>query len=125
MKKTCLLLLCSFTAILSFAQQNKATYLERINIINNNIDSLFYEAKTGLYYETNDSTKNEHPHSYLWPLCALIQATNEAEAIGSNTVKMLPVIKAINQYYNSLPPAPGYQAYVTKEKADSRFYDDN
>ena len=36
--------------------------------------------KTGLYYETNDSIKNEHPHSYLWPLCALIQATNEAEA---------------------------------------------
>jgi len=123
--KTTLLLLFTFVITLSFAQQNKATYLERINTINTNINHLFYEPKTGLYYETNDSIKNEHPHSYLWPLCALIQATNEAEASGSKAVQMQPVINAINQYYNTLPPAPGYQAYVTKEKQDSRFYDDN
>jgi Glycosyl hydrolase family 76 len=125
MKNTCTLVFCFLITTLSFSQQDKATYLERINTINTNINHLFYEPKTGLYYETNDSIKNEHPHSYLWPLCALIQATNEAEAVGSTSVQMQPVINAINQYYNTLPPAPGYQAYVTKEKTDSRFYDDN
>src|SRR4051812_12698739 len=125
MKTTCTFLVCLFTVTLSFSQPNKTTFLERINTIDSNIKHLFYEPKTGLYYETNDSTKNEHPHSYLWPLCALIQATNEAEAISSKEVQMQPVINAINQYYNTLPPAPGYQAYVTREKTDSRFYDDN
>src|SRR4051812_3958037 len=101
MKNTCTLVFCILITTLSFAQQNKATYLERINIINNNIHNLFYEAQTGLYYETNDSIKNEHPHSYLWPLCALIQAANEAETVGSKAVQMQPVINAINQYYNT------------------------
>ena len=125
MKTLTLILFFLFITVLSFAQQNKATYLERINIINNNINQFFYDAKTGLYYETNDSSKNEHPHSYLWPLCALIQATNEAEAVGSNAVHMQPVVNAINQYYSAEPPAPGYQAYVMAEKKDARFYDDN
>ena len=39
---------------------------------------------------------------------ALADSMNEAEAIGSNAVQMQPVINAINQYYNTLPPAPGY-----------------
>lgn len=125
MKNTCTFLLCLLIATFSFAQQNKATYLERVDTINNNIYNRFYEAKTGLYYETTDSSKNEHPHSYLWPLCALIQVANEAETVGSEAVHMQPVINAINQYYSTAPPTPGYQAYVTKEKQDSRFYDDN
>lgn len=125
MKNICTFLLCSIITTTLLAQQNKDTYLERINSINKNISQYFYDAKTGLYYETNDSSKNEHPHSYLWPLCAWIQATNEVETIGDKSVQMQPAINAINQYYSSLPPAPGYQAYVTSEKKDSRFYDDN
>jgi predicted alpha-1,6-mannanase (GH76 family) len=38
---------------------------------------------------------------------------------------MQPVEAAIAQYYRDDPPAPGYQAYVTKEKKDTRYYDDN
>ena len=93
-------------------------------MIQKNIYNRFYEEKTGLYYETNDSSKNEHPHSFLWPLCALIQASNEVDATGNKNT-MQPVIKAIQQYYSDRLPAPGYQAYVTKEKRDTRFYDDN
>jgi uncharacterized protein YyaL (SSP411 family) len=38
---------------------------------------------------------------------------------------MAPVEAAIAQYYSDMPPAPGYQAYVKKEKTDTRYYDDN
>jgi uncharacterized protein YyaL (SSP411 family) len=38
---------------------------------------------------------------------------------------MPPVEMAIAQYYSDIPPAPGYQAYVKKEKTDTRYYDDN
>ena len=38
---------------------------------------------------------------------------------------MQPVVKAIDQYYSPRPPTAGYQAYVAKEKRDTRFYDDN
>ncbi len=125
MIKTYLLFAALLSAHFAFAQPTKAIYLQRINTIQQNIDQYFYDAKTGLFYETNDSSKNENPHSYLWPLCALIQAAEEGEAAGSKAVHMKPVMKAIDEYYNTQAPAPGYQAYVTKEKTDSRFYDDN
>ena len=34
-----------------------------------------------VYYETNHVQANEKKHSYLWPLCALIQAANEEEVL--------------------------------------------
>ena len=55
----------------------------------------------------------------------LIQAANEMESLEHSGVYMKPVMNAIDQYYNSNPPTPGYQSYVTKEKADTRYYDDN
>ncbi len=123
MKITLIILLSAITH-LAFAQPKNNDYQQRIGIISQNIDSRFYDAKTGLFIETTDSAKNEHPHSFLWPLCALIQAANEADALNKkNTMK--PVVKAIDQYYSSRAPAPGYQAYVTAEKRDTRFYDDN
>lgn len=125
MKKMFACILLLIVSQFTFAQQSREAYHDRISVINKNIYTRFYEAKSGLFYETNDSSKNEHPHSYLWPLCALIQAANESEAVDSKTVQMKPVINAVEQYYSALPPAPGYQAYVTKEKRDSRFYDDN
>src|SRR6185312_10181551 len=76
-------------------------------------------------YETNYIQPKEKKHSYLWPLCALIQAANEEEALYPVKDFMSPVLKAIDQYYSDIPPAPAYQAYVTKEEKDSRFYDDN
>ncbi len=61
----------------------------------------------------------------MWPLCALIQAANEVEFLQPSKDHIAPVIKAINQYYSTVLPAPAYQAYVTKEEKDDRFYDDN
>ena len=108
---------------LSGNAQENVHYQERIRLINTNINKVFFDQKSGLYIETNG--KNDKPHSYLWPLCALMQAENEAEATLSENQLMKPVLNAIAKYKNNDAPAPGYQAYVTKERKDSRFYDDN
>lgn len=119
---TAMLLLWQMVA---FAQPTKDVCKQRINIINKNIYNGFYDEKAGLFIETNDSNKNDHPHSYLWPLCALIQAANEADKARNTNTYMVPVVNAIKQYYTTEPPAPGYQAVAIKEKKDTRFYDDN
>jgi hypothetical protein len=100
-------------------------YKTRINILYENINARLYDNKTGLYIESTDSAKNENPHSWLWPLCAFIQATNEMEFLQPGKNYMLPVAKIIDQYYSDKPPFAGFQDYVLKERVSSRFYDDN
>ena len=107
------------------AQDDAHVYKNRIDTINANIYKYFYDSSNALFYETNIILPNEKKHSYLWPLCALIQAANEAEVNDTLKDYMSPVMKAIDQYYSNIPPAPAYQAYVVKEEKDDRFYDDN
>jgi hypothetical protein len=107
------------------AQQSKDMYKGRIDTLNKNIYQYFYDSAKALYYETNNIKPGEKTHSYLWPLCALIQAANEEEILQPSKDYMTPVIKAIGQYYSRIPPVPAYQAYVTQEEKDDRFYDDN
>ncbi|GAB2703348.1 glycoside hydrolase family 76 protein [Mucilaginibacter koreensis] len=105
--------------------QTKTNYTERIRLINQAVDQHLTDHSTGLYFETTDSSKNENKHSWLWPLCALVQAANEMETLQPGKHYMQPVEKAIEQYYSNVPPVPAYQDYVTKERLSSRFYDDN
>ena len=114
----CLLLLNS----ISFAQQ--VNYKTRVEVLHKNIEHYFKANKTGLYYETADSVQKDNPHSWLWPLCALLQGTNEMEAFVTGSNVMEPVVKAIDQYYSPINP-PAFQDYVTSERKSSRFYDDN
>src|SRR5882757_6528243 len=123
MKKPILLLFGICCCIVAKAQL--PDYKTRIKYLYTGISNKLTDKKNGLYFETTDSAKNENPHSWLWPLCALIQATSEMEALKPGKAYMLPVVKAIDQYYSDKPPYPGYQDYPLKEKLSSRFYDDN
>ena len=118
----CLFLVCNISAQ---SQSPSTIYKGRIDTLNKNIYNYFYDAANSLYYETNQIQSKEKKHSYLWPLCALIQAANEEEVLYPAKDFLSPVMKAVHQYHSDIPPAPGYQAYVTKEEKDSRFYDDN
>lgn len=100
-------------------------YKERVKIIHANIYKTFHDKPANLYLETNNVEANKGNHSFLWPLCALLQAANEHEALEPGKSYIEPVMKAIDQYYTDRAPAPGYQAMVLKEKVDPRFYDDN
>ena len=120
----------SFTMVLGLAMAFNAAaqsidYKSRIQQINNNIYQTFYDAKAKLFLETNDVAANKGNHSFLWPLCAMVQAANEMEVLEPKKQYIAPVMKAIDQYYTARPPAPAYQAMVVKEKTDPRFYDDN
>ena len=111
--------------MLAKGQQSVEVYQSRVNIIHKNIEQYFYDSSKELFYEAIPVQLNEKPHSYLWPLCALIQAANEAEVLQPDKDYMTSALKAIDQYYNTNPPALGYQAYVTAEEKSDRFYDDN
>lgn len=105
-----------------FAQS--ADFERHVLSINNNINLLLKEEKTGLYFETTDAVQKDNPHSWLWPLCALVQAANEMDGLYAGKEYLKPVVKAIDQYYSEKLPV-AYQDYVTAERLSSRFYDDN
>ncbi|TZF82628.1 glycoside hydrolase [Pedobacter sp. BS3] len=108
------------------SSSNKAeVYKKRVQLLNYALNRHFKESATGLYIETTDSAKNENPHSWLWPLCAYIQAANEMEVLEPAKQYMLPVEQAIDQYYSNTPPLPAYQDYVKREKTTTKYYDDN
>jgi len=85
----------------------------------------YYDSVTGLFTETNNTAADEHPHSYLWPLCALVQAANEMEVLQPGRPYLEPVMKAIDQYYSVKHGIAGYDSYVVKQGGGDRFYDDN
>ena len=125
MKNKSSLLFVFLVLISGAAKAQNPDYNKRIHLLYSGIDHKLKDHKTGLYYETTDTVKKENLHSWLWPLCALIQGTNEMEAVEPGKSYMQPVEQAIDQYYNDRPPVPAYQDYVMKERSSSRFYDDN
>ena len=128
LNKRVIIIALSFTSFFSWytinkvkAQASKIDFERRITLLHNNVYRCFYDSANGLYYDTNHVKSSEKLHSYLWPLCALIQAANEDEALYPSGNFMAPVLKAISQYYSDIPPAPAYQAYVTKEQKIQGF----
>ncbi len=116
-----ILLVCAGSSL----RAQSTEYLKRTHLLYQAVYHNLRDSTAGLYYETTDSAKNENKHSWLWPLCALIQAANEMEAVEPGKIYMLPVEKAIDKYYSDAPPVPAYQDYVLSERKSSRFYDDN
>jgi beta-galactosidase len=120
--------ICIFFVTLNIAiGQTRAQapdYRSRITNLYHVINDHLRDSAAGLYYET-DSTVNENTHSWLWPLCAYIQAANEMEALDPDGTYMQPVLQAIERYYSPHSPAPAYQDYPRQERESSRFYDDN
>jgi uncharacterized protein YyaL (SSP411 family) len=115
--------LCVAVGPSALAQGTPDKYSARIAAIEQNIQTHFYESTSGLFTETDSRLTQKKPHSYLWPLCALVQAVNETRA--TKAPDMREALGAIGQYYSPIDPAPAYQSYVMREEAASRFYDDN
>lgn len=120
-RRTIATLCCLLAAGAVFAQRNR----QRAEALQRAIDKYLYERKSGLYIQTSDRTMNHNPHADLWGLCGMVQAANEMESIHPGKIYMQPVVAAINQYYDPIPPVPGYASYVVKERREDRYYDDN
>ncbi len=105
---------------------NRQAYKQRIAVIQKNINRFFYDSVYHRYKEFNyRSTSDKNEWSYLWPLCALIQAANEVEATGLSNGFFDDVLRHIHEYTDTTPPAKGYASYLPSVKKEARFYDDN
>ncbi len=102
MKRIILLIICLSACICLKAQDKATDYKERIKVINKNVYDHFYDAPNNLFFETEKSTPQKKPHSYLWPLCAQLQAANEMQVLEPKKDYISPVMKAIDQYYSDL-----------------------
>lgn len=89
------------------------------------VNRYFYIPDSGFYREHAVKQKDDHPVSYLWPLCALIQATNELERLWPHKDYMKQVYQVIDKYDDPAPPSPGYDSYPGRFKREDRYYDDN
>lgn len=124
-KKIILLFVLAQSVVYCCAQRSAPGYEDRIAAIHKNIYTYFYDTSAKLFREHNTRRQDDKPHSYLWPICALIQAGNEMEQLEPGKKYMQPVIEAIDQYRSTKAPVPGYDSYVVSEGGGDRFYDDN
>ena len=125
MKNVLVFVLCVLLAF-TINAQTAGVYKERINIIKKNISKYFFDEKKGYYKEfTHRDSNDKKEWSYLWPLCALVQAANETDRLGTSKNFTLEILQQLKPYYDVSLPAPGYNAYILKEGKEDRFYDDN
>lgn len=103
----------------------KIDYLRQMQLLHNAIQQHFFIDSNHYYKETVVHEKDDRPVSFLWPLCALFQAHNEMENLPGKNDLLQTDFSIIQQYHNSLPPAPGYASYPMEMGGGSRFYDDN
>ncbi|MDN3654479.1 glycoside hydrolase family 76 protein [Ferruginibacter paludis] len=106
------------------AQAQVKNYKQQMELLHQSIRQHFFIDSSGFYKETAEPEKDGRPVSFLWPLCALLQADNEMELLGKPDL-LQPDFIIIEKYHNTFPPAPGYASYAMALGGGSRFYDDN
>jgi hypothetical protein len=114
-----LLILC----VSAHAQQKD--YKQEMQGLYKSIQVNFFIDSIRYYKETAVPAKDSRPVSYLWPLCALLQADNEMELVLPARKFLAPDFTIIQKYHNQLPPASGYASYTMQYGGGDRFYDDN
>lgn len=122
--KTGAAILVSWSTIQPAAARQATSYSQAVEPLQQAIRQHFYKANTAYYKEHADSARNDRPVSFLWPLCGMIQADNEVEALGAKG-RIDETFSVILKYYDPKAPAPGYASYPPPLGGGDRFYDDN
>ena len=123
--------LCRYQSTSAQDNENKpgntpGYYQKQMVQLQQSIQRHFYDSASGFYRESIYPGENKNPASYLWPLCALLQANNEvAKVLPSYRGLMDSTFSIIRQYYDTSAPAPGYASYIPALGGGDRFYDDN
>ncbi|MHA4809644.1 glycoside hydrolase family 76 protein [Flavitalea flava] len=84
----------------------------------------FFDSSSGFYKDVDEGAPKK-PYSYLWPLCGLLQANNEAERAGIPGYPLQKITGLVDYYKSNKAPAPGYDSYIVRFGGGDRFYDDN
>ena len=120
------LLSCILLVALSLsANAQQKDYKVELRHLYKSIETHFYIDSINYYREKGLPEEGERKVSFLWPLCALLQAHNEMENLLPTRVLTENTLQVIQKYYNRLPPAPGYASYSMEFGGGDRFYDDN
>ena len=120
-----LFLLCAGYIFAQGVKVDKKEYARRINTIQTNITRYFFDSAATYYREFDKPESSDKKWSYLWPLCGLIQAANEVEAVQGKEGYMRSVLETIYAYNDNAKPLPAYNSYIINEGKEARFYDDN
>jgi hypothetical protein len=88
------------------------------------VEQRFYDSASGFYKDFEEGAPKKN-YSYLWPLCGLLQANNEAERAGIPGYPLEQITKLVDKYKSNKAPAPGYDSYIVEFGGGDRFYDDN
>lgn len=109
-----------------FARQSPdIDYREEMQWLYRNIQQQFHIPASGYYKEHATRKNDDRQVSYLWPVCALLQAANEMEQVDNSQVLFQPLLEIAMRYYDPKPPQPGYASYPPALGGGTRFYDDN
>lgn len=119
------LAICIFLFGFLIANSQTNDYAFQMRELSKNIDKYFYIPNTNYYKENATPLPADKKVSYLWPLCAMFEAANEAGRITNNYAPFENIFSIITKYHNDLPPAPGYASYSEEFGGGTRFYDDN
>lgn len=100
-------------------------YATQLNQLYTQVQKDFYIPDSTYYREHAVKQAGDHEVSFLWPLCALIQADNEMEKLNPGKSYMQQTYAVIEKYNDDAPPAPGYDSYPGEFSREDRYYDDN
>lgn len=128
MKKTLLratALLFIILALFSPKINAQENYADAAVQLRQAINGHFYIDSTGYYREHAEYRPKDRPVSYLWPLCALIQADREEQALSGTSGQVDKTLSIIEKYYDDRPPRAAYASYPPELGGGDRFYDDN
>jgi len=120
---SCLAVLAMGCVSVSLGQ--KINYTTELQDLYKAVDTHFYLPDSGFYKEHAVREKQDNAVSYLWPLCALIQATEQMETVFPGRNYMDQVYQVIEKYDDPAPPSAGYDSYPGRFKREDRYYDDN
>lgn len=101
------------------------TYQDAAKKLRQAIQDNFYDSATNYYTEHAEKERNQKPASYLWPLCALIQADETEQVLLKTNGRVDHTLEIIKKYYDPRAPKPGYASYPPALGGGDRFYDDN
>lgn len=101
------------------------TFSEYATKLEKGIQQNFYIKDSGFYRENPIGVKSDNPVSFLWSLCAMVQAEFEYSKVFPKNNHLKEVYDVIAKYYDTRPPVPAYASYSPVLKKDDRYYDDN
>ncbi|TCC87935.1 hypothetical protein EZ428_19580 [Pedobacter frigiditerrae] len=84
------------TSFLAMGQNKGYSAKEKAIFINHQISCHFRDSKRKIYHETNELPVKDNEHSYLWPLCTLMQRANEMEALVPEIDYLGPILRLSN-----------------------------